>query len=70
MRGDKKWRGQIKTIRTPGGICLGKTVPIRGQRGIHVQQGRKEENLLPEQIVEAITGKAVAKIVYKTENRN
>ena len=62
--------GTKQTIRTPGGICLGNPVPIRGQRGIHMQQGKKEENLLPEQIVEAITGKSVARIVYKTDNNN
>ena len=60
--------GAQKTIRTPGGICLGMPVPIQGRRGIRVQQGKKEESLLPEQIVEAITGRRVDRIVYKEDS--
>ena len=55
---------ESQSIRTPGGICLGKPVPIGGRRGIRVQRGKKGEDLLPEQIVEAITGKRVEKILY------
>lgn len=54
-------------IRTPGGIHLGERVPIRGKRGVHIHQGKREEDLLPEQIVECITGRNVEKIVYCDE---
>ena len=52
-------------IRTPGGINLGDPVPIDGKRGVHMRQGRKEENLLPETIVECITGRQVESIVFR-----
>lgn len=60
--------GKSKNIvRTPGGIHLGDRVPIKGKRGVHIHQGNKEEDLLPEQIVECITGRNVARIVYSDE---
>ena len=43
--------GKLEAIRTPGGIKLGDSIPIDGKRGVHIKQGRKTENLLPEQIV-------------------
>ena len=58
---------QTAKVRTKGGICLGVPVPIGGKSGVHMTQGKKEEDLLPEDIVEAITGKEVAIIVYKDE---
>ena len=60
-------RGNHKTIRTPGGICLGDPVPIGGRRGVHMTQGRKEEDLLPETIVECITGRPVKAILFEDE---
>ena len=57
-----------KPIRTPGGICLGSPIPINGKRGVHMQQGKKEEDLLPETIVECITGRQVAMIVFQDES--
>lgn len=53
-----------KAIRTNSGIKLGYLIPIDGRRGVRVKQGGKEEDLLPEQIVECITGKSVKKIIY------
>ena len=58
---------QTAKVRTKGGICLGVPVPIGGKSGVHMTQGKKEEDLLPEDIVEAITGKEVAIILYKDE---
>lgn len=60
---------KIKDIRTPGGIKLGEPIPINGKRGVHIKQGKKSENLLPEQIVECITGRQVAAIVFREEWR-
>ena len=57
-----------KVIRTPSGICLGDGVPIEGKRGVHIQQGGKTEDLLPEQIVECITGRNVQRIIYEDES--
>ena len=54
-------------IRTRGGINLGSPVPIGGKRGVHMRQGRKEEDLLPEDLVECITGRKVAMIIFKDE---
>lgn len=61
--------GKLETIRTPGGIKLGDSIPIDGKRGVHIKQGRKSENLLPEQIVECITGKQVAAIIFRDDCR-
>ena len=58
---------QIKPIRTPGGINLGDPIPINGKRGIHMRQGKKTEDLLPETIVECITGRQVARIIFKDD---
>ena len=60
---------KIKDTRTPGGIKLGESIPIDGKRGVHIKQGKKSENLLPEQIVECITGRQVAAIVFREECR-
>ena len=54
-------------IRTRGGICLGDRISISGMSGVHTVQGKKEEDLLPEDIVEAITGREVEIIVFKDE---
>jgi len=54
-------------IRTRGGINLGDPIPIDGKRGVHMRQGRKEEDLLPEDLVECITGREVAMIIFKDE---
>lgn len=55
-------------IRTPGGINLGDPIPIDGKRGVHMRQGKKTEDLLPETIVECITGRQVARIVFKDDS--
>ena len=65
-RGYERMKKSTK-VRTKGGICLGVPVPIDGRTGIHVTQGKKEEDLLPEDIVEAITGRKVAVILYQDE---
>ncbi len=52
-------------IRTRGGINLGNMVPIDGKRGVHMKQGRKEEDLLPEDLVECITGREVITIIFR-----
>ena len=66
-----KSRGQStkerNRIRTRGGICLGDHISISGMSGVHMVQGKKEEDLLPEDIVEAITGREVEIIVFKDE---
>ena len=56
---------QGKFIRTPGGINLGEAIPIHGKRGLRIKQGKKEEDVLPETLVEYITGKKVMKIVFE-----
>lgn len=61
---------RLHTIRTPGGINIGDAVPIEGRRGIRIRQGKKEECLLPEDIVTCITGKQVIQIVYKNEQEH
>ena len=54
-------------VRTRGGICIGTMVPVNGKRGVRMTQGKKEEDLLPEDFVEAITGREVAVIIYKDD---
>ena len=61
--------GKLETIGNPGGIKLGDSMQIDGKRGGHIKQGRKSENLLPEQIVECITGKQVAAIIFRDDCR-
>ena len=56
-----------KPIRTRGGINLGNPIPIDGKRGVHMRQGQKEEDLLPEDLVECITGREVAMIIFRDE---
>lgn len=56
-----------KPIRTPGGICLGEPVPIGGKLGVHMKQGNKEEDILPESFAEYVTGRKVIKIIYGGE---
>ena len=56
-----------KPIRTKGGINLGDPIPINGKRGVHMKQGKKEEDLLPEDIVECITGRPVERIIFKDD---
>lgn len=51
--------------RTPGGIRLGDRVAINGKKGLRVSQNGKEEDLLPEQLVEAIVDMPVHKIIYR-----
>ena len=46
-RGYERMKKSTK-VRTKGGICLGVPVPIDGRTGIHMTQGKKEEDLLPE----------------------
>lgn len=58
-------KSKNEPIRTPGGINLGDPVPIGGKRGVHMRQGRKEEDLLPEDIVECITGRQVENIIFR-----
>ena len=58
MRGNK--------VRTPGGACLGERVMIDGKLGIRYKAGRLEEDLLPEQLAECISGVPVERIVYKS----
>ncbi len=54
-------------VRTRGGICLGDRIPIKGKRAVRIVQGKKQEDLLPEDLVEAITGKQVAVIIYRDD---
>ena len=56
---------QTRCVRTANGINLGKPVPIGGKKGIHMKQGNREEDLLPEDIVECITGRQVKAIIFK-----
>lgn len=58
---------KLEPIRTPGGINLGEPIPIDGKRGVHMRQGKKEEDLLPETIVECITGRLVERIIFKDD---
>ena len=57
----------VRRIHTKAGICLGEPIPIAGKRGVHMKQGKKEEDLLPEDIVECITGKKVVKIIFEDQ---
>ena len=56
-----------KRIRTRGGICLGESVPIRGRRGVRMRQGRNEDDILPEEFAEYVTGRKVERIIYQDE---
>ena len=56
-----------KRIRTRGGICLGELVPIRGRRGVRMRQGRNEDDILPEEFAEYVTGRKVERIIYQDE---
>ncbi len=63
----RKATDKERKVRTKGGICLGEQVPVNGKRGVRMAQGKKEECLLPEDFVEAVTGRKVAVIIYKDD---
>ncbi len=58
-----------KPVRTPAGIRLGDKLIINGRKVLRLSQNGKQEDLLPEQLVELIVGEPVEKIVYQTEGR-
>lgn len=51
--------------RTPNGATLGERISIDGKPGLHYKAGRKEADLTPEMLVECVTGKKVARILYR-----
>lgn len=59
----------LKKIRTPAGICIGTHIAINEKRGIHIEQHGKKDDLLPEQIVEFITGRPVERIIFADVKR-
>lgn len=56
-----------KKIRTRSGICLGESVPIDGKRGVRIRQGKNEDEILPEEFAEYVTGRKVVRIIYRDE---
>lgn len=53
--------------RTPKGATLGERISIGGKPGLHYKAGRKEDDLTPEMLVECVTGRKVAYILYRYE---
>lgn len=58
-------RAKNKKIRTRSGICLGESVPIDGKRGVRIRQGKNEDEILPEEFAEYVTGRKVIRIIYE-----
>ncbi len=58
-----------KPVRTPAGIRLGDKLIINGRKVLRLSQNGKQEDLLPEQLVELIVGEPVEKIVYQRDAR-
>lgn len=58
-----------KPIRTPAGIRLGDQIVVNGRRVLHMTQKGKQDDLLPEQLVELVVGRQVERIVYHAESK-
>ena len=58
---------KVSRVRTSNGLCLGEPVAIGGKVGVHMVQGGKEEDILPEDFAEYVTGRKVVRIVYSDE---
>lgn len=60
-----KKSNEMRTIRTKGGIKLGNRVAIGGKCAIVIKQGKKQETLLLEDVIECIAGKKVSRIAFR-----
>lgn len=56
-----------KPIRTKSGIRLGDKLVVNGRKMLRLTQNGKQEDILPEQLVELVVGQPVARIVYNKE---
>lgn len=53
-----------KPIRTKTGIRLGDKLVVNGRKVLRLTQNGKQEDILPEQLVELVVGQPVERIVY------
>ena len=54
-------------VRTPSGIRLGDRVNVNGRKGLRVSHKGREDVLLPEELIESITGLPVEKIIFRNQ---
>ena len=61
---------KAQEIRTPHGIRLGDRVKRGNCAILHLKVGKSEDYISPEELVEAVVGKPVDRIIYREQARS